>query len=352
MVTTGHTDPSDHALEEGAEIVVGSRGSALALWQTEWVVNALRQHAGSPRYRVQIIKTQGDATQSSPVPVAQLGDKAMFVAELERALLARAVDVAVHPMNDRALVEAEQALASPLPVDLAVHSLKDLPSELPPGLTIAAVPERADARDALVSRSGKTLDELPAGACVATSSLRRQAQLLHRRPDLRIVPIRGNIDTRIRKTLAADGPDAVVLAAAGVHRLGLSTMISEYFSFDIVMPAVGQGALAVETRADDERVQQLVMAIDHPPTRCAVTAERTVLLTLNAGCLVPVGAHAELDPQTGTIFLQAIVARPDGRELLRAARRGPAADPAALGRAVAEDLLAQGAAAILRDLRG
>jgi hydroxymethylbilane synthase len=342
---------NDVTEEDGTEIVVGSRGSALALWQTEWVIRALREQRASPRYRVQVIKTQGDATQASHVPLTQLGDKAMFVAELERALLAGAVDVAVHPMNDRALVEAEQTLAASPVIDVAVHSLKDLPSELAPGLTIAAVPEREDARDVLISRSGRKLHDLPQGAYVATSSLRRQAQLLHRRPDLRIVPIRGNIDTRVRKALAADGPDALVVAAAGVHRLGLGELISEYFSCDVIVPAVGQGALAVETRTADARVRRLVMAIDHPPTRYAVTAERAVLLALNAGCLVPVGAHAAYDAPTATLHLQAIVARPDGRNLLRATRRGPAADPVALGRAVAQDLLVQGAAAILQDAR-
>jgi len=336
---------------DGLEIIVGSRGSALALWQTEWVVNALRQQADAPRYRIQVIKTRGDMTQSSHMPLTQLGDKALFVAELERALLAGAVDLTIQPMNDRALVEAEQVLTALQPIDMAVHSLKDLPSQLTPGLTIAAIPEREDARDVLISRSGKKLDELPEGARVGTSSLRRQAQLLHRRPDLRIVQIRGNIDTRIRKALAADGPDAVVLAAAGVHRLGLSEVICEYFPFDVMMPAVGQGALAVETRAVDERIRHLVMAIDHLPTRCAVAAERAVLLALGAGCLVPVGAHAEFDAQTGMLWLQAIVARPDGRELLRASCRGPADKPEALGRAVAADLLAQGASAILRQAR-
>lgn len=334
------------ASHERATVVVGTRGSALALWQTEWVVRQLRGHTPRVDYQVREIRTQGDRTQTLNVPLAQLGDKGMFVAELERALLAGSVDVAVHAMNDHALASAEAARG----IDVAVHSLKDLPGTMTKGLVLAAVSAREDPRDALVTRDGRTLADLRDGASVATSSLRRRAQLLHARPDLRIVEIRGNVDTRVRKALDPAGPDGVVLAAAGMKRLGLERHIAEYFSTDVMVPAVGQGALAVEARADDRPLRRLLAAVDDHATRQAVRAERAVLAALGGGCQVPLGAHATVTADGETLRLVAVVASVDGTRLIRALAEGPISQPARLGRHVASELRRNGAAAILREI--
>jgi hydroxymethylbilane synthase len=339
-------------------IVVGTRGSALALWQTRYVLDRLRARHPQLAPAIEEITTRGDRTQALHIPLTQLGDKSMFVAELERALLAGELDVAVQPMNDRALHDAEMEIAAahaehpthPQPIDAAVHSLKDLPGRLDERLVIAAVPEREDPRDALVSRHGLGLMELPAGAVVATSSLRRKAQVLHLRPDLRVTDIRGNVDTRLRKSLAPDGPDATILAVAGMKRLGLAEYITEYLPADMMVPAVGQGALAVEVRAGDTRLRRLLRAIDDPRTRRAVTAERAVLAELGGGCQVPLGAHATLSPDGQTVRLVAVVASLDGIQLVRVEREGPVARAAALGRSAARALLRGGAAAILGDI--
>lgn len=342
-------------------LIVGSRGSALALWQTRWVLDRLLEQAPDTRYRVEEITTRGDRTQALQVPLTQLGDKSMFVAELERALLAGKLDITISPMNDRSLVDAErQALLAReqqtrgeiQPIDAAVHSLKDLPGQLDPRLTLAAVPRREDPRDALISRHGLRLAELPMGAVVATSSLRRRAQVLHLRPDVRIVDIRGNVDTRLRKALAPDGPDAVILAVAGLRRLGLDGHITELLPVDALTPAVGQGALAVEVRADDRRTRRLLKLIDHPPTRQAVTAERAVLATLGGGCQVPLGAHAIVGTDGEMLHLTAVVASLDGQRLIRVEREGPIRRPVALGRGVARELLRRGAAQILAEIVG
>ena len=338
-----------------APIVVGSRGSALALWQTNWALDRVREHEPAASFSVQTITTQGDHTQAQNTPLVGLGDKGLFVAELERALLDGSLDIAVQPMNDHALAVAEaeaRAGRGRGVIDAAVHSLKDLPSVVTAGLALAAITERADPRDALVSRAGLRLDDLPEGATVATSSLRRRAQLLHRRPDLRIVEIRGNVDTRLRKTLAADGPDATILAAAGMLRLGLERHITELLSVETLTPAAGQGALAIETRASDRRARRMLRVIDHLPTRRAVMAERAVLATLGGGCLVPLGAHATIAADGETMRLLAVVASPDGRRLLRVERTGRASRPVALGRMVARELLRQGAGEIVRAVLG
>lgn len=327
-------------------IVVGTRGSALALWQTNWVVEQLGARHPEVTCRVETIKTQGDRTQSLSIPLTQLGDKSMFVAELEQALLAGRVDIAIQPMNDRALVEADARRG----IDLAIHSLKDLPGALPEGLVLAAITEREDPRDALVSRDGRTLADLPAGARVATSSLRRRAQLLHLRPDLCIVEIRGNVDTRVRKTLDPEGPDAAVLAVAGLRRLGLERYVSEYFATDVIVPAVGQGALAVETRRSDRRLRRMLAAVSHAPTRQAVLAERALLSALGGGCQVPLGAHATV--AGATLHLTAVVASLDGTQLIRAEGAGPVSQPARLGRRLAVELRHKGAGAILRHILG
>lgn len=347
-------DTTEHPTIAGRRsepVVVGSRGSALALWQTNWVLDQMRERAPSVPFRIEEIKTRGDRTQISNVPLTLLGDKSMFVAELERALLAGELDIAVQPMNDLALVEGERHRGPQGPaIDAAVHSLKDLPGKLDSRLALAAIPEREDPRDALVSRSGLGLFQLPAGATVATSSLRRKAQVLHARPDLRVVDIRGNVDTRLRKALAPDGPDATILAVAGLLRLRLEHNITEFLPVDVLVPAVGQGALAVEVRASDRRLRHLLRQINHAPTQAAVAAERAVLATLGGGCQVPLGAHATVSPDGTTLRLLAVVASLDGTQLVRVEREGPVARPAALGRGVARELLRGGAAAILREI--
>ncbi|HEX9035616.1 MAG TPA: hydroxymethylbilane synthase [Ktedonobacterales bacterium] len=349
-----HTPPSRNATParrgQRAPITVGTRGSTLALWQTNWALDRVRERVPRVEFALRTITTQGDRTQARATPLAQLGDKGVFVAELERSLLSGALDVAIQPMNDHALVEAERAAAG-LAVDAAIHSLKDLPSALTPGLALAAIPAREDARDALVSRHGLGLRDLPEGAVVATSSLRRRAQLLALRPDLRITEMRGNLDTRLRKALAPDGPDATILAVAGMRRLGLADHITEILPVEVLTPAAGQGALAIETRAGDRALRRLLHVVDDLPTRRAITAERAVLAGLGAGCLAPVGAHAISSPDGVTLRLLAIVATTDGTRIIRAERSGSAGRPVALARAVVADLRRQGAGAIIHAVR-
>ncbi|MEN6603938.1 MAG: hydroxymethylbilane synthase, partial [Bryobacteraceae bacterium] len=259
-------------------LVIGSRGSQLALWQAKWVAARLAELG--VKTRIEIIKTTGD--KITDVPLAQVGAKGLFTKEIEEALL-----------DGR--------------VDLAVHSLKDLPTEVPSGLTVAAIPAREDARDAMV---GCTLAALPQRARVGTSSLRRSAQLHSLRPDLTIEPLRGNLDTRIRK-LTEVRYDAILLAAAGLKRLGWGDRVSELLPAGVMCPAVGQGALAIETRDDDGDAHQIVRRLDDAVTRAAVTAERALLGALGGGCQVPIGCHATVDADA--LKLTAIVASPDGR---------------------------------------
>ena len=297
------------------KIIIGSRGSQLALWQSNWVKDRL----ATTGYEVQIrtIKTTGDKLQD--VPLAQSGTKGLFIKEIEEALADGTVDV-------------------------AVHSMKDLPTDQPAGLVIPAVPEREDARDALISRDGRNFGHLPAGARVGTSSVRRQAQLRSLRGDLGLVPLRGNLDTRLKKLDRGDC-DALVLAAAGVHRLGLRDRITEYFSPDAMCPAVGQGALAIEIRQGDERTERAVRPLDHVPTHQAVRAERALLRHLGGGCQVPIAAHAVATG--GQLNLVGLVASLDGSLVKRAAAAGTIEDPEGLGVRVATHLLQQGARAIL-----
>src|ERR1019366_2637191 len=273
-------------------LVIASRGSQLALWQARWVAAQLTA-AGHP-CRIEIIKTTGD--KITDVPLAKVGSKGLFTKEIEEALL-----------DGRA--------------DLAVHSLKDLPTELPEGLVLAAVPEREDPRDAVV---GRKLAELPPGARVGTSSLRRAAQLRQLRPDLQVESVRGNLDTRLRK-LDEGQYDAILLAAAGLKRLGWGDRIAEILAPEQMCPAVGQGALAIEKRARFEKVALLDHADPHP----AVMAERAVLAALGGGCQVPIGAYATVSE--GHIRLLAIVAAPDGSRVIRAEADGEAADAARSG---------------------
>ncbi len=292
-------------------LVIASRGSQLALWQAHWVEAQLTA-AGHP-CRIEIIKTTGD--KITDVPLAKVGSKGLFTKEIEEALL-----------DGRA--------------DLAVHSLKDLPTELPAGLVLAAVPEREDPRDAVI---GKRLMELPDGARVGTSSLRRSAQLRKLRPDLVIESVRGNLDTRLRK-LDEGRYDAILLAAAGLKRLGWAGRIAEILPPETMCPAVGQGALAIETRASGAGFDAC-SALDHAATHAAVTAERGVLASLGGGCQVPIGAHARVHGET--IRLLGVVASPDGSEIIRAESAGTVGGAEALGRAMGETLLGMGARQIL-----
>jgi hydroxymethylbilane synthase len=295
-------------------LTIASRGSQLALWQAQWVQAQLG--GLGHECRIEIIKTTGD--KITDVPLAKVGTKGLFTKEIEEALL-----------ENRA--------------DLAVHSLKDLPTELPPGLTLAAVPRREDPRDALV---GRKLDALPMGAKVGTSSLRRAAQLQRLRPDLVVDSIRGNLDTRLRK-LDEGQYDAILLAAAGLRRLGWESRIAEILPPDLMCPAVGQGALAVETR---EGSTSPASELEDPDTRIAVTAERAVLGALGGGCQVPIGAHARVSD--GRVHVMGVVIAPGGTRLVRAEQDGPVADAASLGREVAEKLLADGGRAILETVYG
>lgn len=297
-------------------LTIGSRGSQLALWQANWVKARLEGLGES--CRIEIIKTTGD--KITDVPLAKVGTKGLFTKEIEEALLDGSID-------------------------LAVHSLKDLPTELPQGLTLSALPEREDPRDAIV---GARLSDLPRNARVGTSSLRRTAQIRALRPDLQLESIRGNVDTRLRK-LDEGQFDAIVLASAGLRRLGLDYRIAEIFTSEQLCPAVGQGALAVETRADNGPAAQACARLDHAPTRAAVTAERAVLATLNGGCQVPLGAYATVED--GRLHVHAVVIAPDASLTVRREAVGTVHDAEALGRRLGEELLASGAREILDAVR-
>ena len=294
-------------------IVIGSRGSKLALWQAHHVAGQL--NALGHETRIEIIKTSGDKIQD--VPLSQVGGKALFTKEIEEALLA----------DD---------------IDLAVHSMKDVPTELPPGLIIAAIPEREDPHDALV---GCKVDQLLDGLRVGTSSLRRSSQLLALNPRLSVEMLRGNVDTRLRK-LDESQYDAIVLAAAGLRRLGWQDRIRELIPVEVMCPAVGQGALAIETRDDGGAAQQVARQLNHPSTSIAVTAERAMLAVLGGGCQVPIGGYAYVEK--GIIHMRAIVASPDGTRIVRAELSG--VDPLRTGASIGRNLLEQGAEAILRTL--
>jgi hydroxymethylbilane synthase len=301
-------------------VTIGTRGSRLALVQAEAVADALRRVVPEVEVRLEIISTEGDRVQAGPLPSWGRG---VFVREIELALLRGEVD-------------------------LAVHSLKDVPAEEPDGLKIVAVPERAEPGDVLVTAGGLSLDDLSAGARVGTSSLRRTAFLRAYRPDLTYLPVRGNVDTRWRKLLdPRQGYDALVLAAAGLERLGLAEAARVAIPFAILLPAPGQGALGLQARADDTATCAIVAKIEHPPTAAAVAAERRVLRDLEGGCRLPVAALAT--PQSdGGLVLQAAVASPDGAQVIRQEVRGTLAGAGALGAEAADRLRQMGAADLLR----
>jgi hydroxymethylbilane synthase len=305
------------------KITIATRGSALALWQANHVRDALRAREPGLEVELLVIKTQGDKILD--VPLAKVGGKGLFVKEIEQALLDGAAQV-------------------------AVHSMKDVPAELAEGLIMAAVSEREDPRDALVAAGGVTFAQLAQGARVGTSSLRRQCQLLAARPDLRIQTLRGNVPTRLRKL--DDGEfDAVVLAAAGLVRLGHAERITEHLEPSLSLPAVGQGVLGIETRADDAGSMTRVREALHDDAAAdRVAAERAFLARLGGGCQTPLAAHATIVGPD--LWIRGLVGTPDGTRILRAERRGPRASAAELGRALGEDLEGQGAGAIIAELNG
>ena len=299
------------------KLIIGTRASQLALWQTNWVAQKLAALNPGIEIVIQTITTEGDTQTDTPLP--KFGNKGLFTCEIEAALLAGQIDV-------------------------AVHSLKDLPTDPPlsttgegkgGGLTLAAITEREDVRDVLVSRLKIGLDQLPRGARVGTSSLRRTAQLRAHRLDLQIVNLRGNVDTRLSKADTAEY-DAVVLAAAGVLRLGHAARITEYLPLDVMLPAVGQGALAVQARADDAATCELLALLDHAPTRAATTAERAFLRALGGGCQVPIAAYGEVD---GTALrLRGLIARADGTRVIRGEMSGDMTQAEELGEKLASQL--------------
>ncbi len=305
-------------------LTIGTRGSQLALRQSEMVAAALRQMSPDVDVDPRIIQTKGDLILDRAL--SRIGDKGLFVSEIESAL-----------------IEGR--------VDFAVHSCKDLPSEMTPGLTLAAFPRRADARDVLVSRDGCDLDALPRNARIGTSSLRRASQLRAYRPDLHVIDLRGNVDTRLRKAMSGEY-DAIVLAAAGLQRLDLADHVTQFLPVELMLPAVAQGALAVQCRVDDARTMDLLAALDDPPTRVAVEAERAFLLRLHGGCQVPLAAHALVgNGEAGReLRVRGLVGTVDGVEIIRGERCGGEADAFALGTALAEDLLRRGADDILERL--
>ena len=304
-------------------LVIATRGSALALWQAEHVKARLAEVAPDVTVEFNVIKTSGD--QILDVPLAKVGGKGLFVKEIEQALLDHEAD-------------------------LAVHSMKDVPAELAPGLVLVAVSAREVPWDALCARAPVTVDSLAHGARVGTSSMRRQCQLLARRPDLQIAMLRGNVPTRIRKL--DDGQfDAIVLAAAGLTRLGLAHRITQQLPLDVSIPAVAQGVLGLEARSGDARVADLIRrAIHDPAEERRVAAERSFLARMGGSCQTPLAAHA-IDAGGGNLRIVGLCGMPDGSKLLRAEHTGPAADAEQLGQRLADDLLAQGADRILAATR-
>lgn len=302
---------------------IASRGSQLALWQAHAVERALLAADPDAEIRIDVVKTIGDKILD--VPLAKIGDKGLFTKELDEALLSGAAD-------------------------LAVHSLKDVPTRLPDGLVIAAITVREDPRDVLILAPGRTgsLHELPAGARVGTSSLRRRAQLQARRPDLEVLDLRGNLNTRLAK-LDRGEYEAIILAAAGVLRLGWEDRISEFLDPGEWLPAVGQGALAIVARADDEAVLARLRPLAHAATAAATVAERAFLRALEGGCQVPIGALGEL--HDGRLVLHGLVASPRGETILRASAEGAPDDAAEIGGELAAELLRHGAGEILAQIR-
>ena len=299
------------------KVVIGSRGSDLALWQANYVKTSLENLFPEDQFEIKIIHTTGDEVVDTAL--SKIGDKGLFTKQIEAALLEGSID-------------------------LAVHSLKDLQTKQPDGLTIGAVCKRETPNDVLISKAGRAIDDLPQGATVATGSLRRRSQLLNYRPDLKVEEIRGNVPTRFKKFDESD-LDGMILAFAGVQRLGLEARISQLMPFEIMLPAVGQGAVAVEVRAGDERTTRLVSKLDDHSTRICITAERAFLRRLEGGCQVPIGALATLN--NGVLLLNGMVGSLDGKEVFREKIEGAVEDAEALGTRLAERLIELGARQLL-----
>jgi len=302
------------------KIVIGSRGSQLALWQANWVKSELERLHSNTDIDIRIIATSGDKIQD--VPLAKIGGKGLFVKEIEEALLANEID-------------------------LAVHSMKDVPTELPTELGISVITKRENPLDALISKNGEKLADLPQGATIGTSSLRRSSQLLKYRDDFKIYPLRGNVDTRLRKV--EEGKyDAILLASAGLNRLGLANRITEEISHDILLPAMGQGALGIETRLDDTMIYDFISTLNHEQTHYAVSAERSLVGRLDGGCQVPIGAYARIEK--GLITLKGLVASLDGEVIYKLENVGPVDDAINIGQELGSKLLKMGANEILEKL--
>jgi len=304
------------------QIRIGTRASALALWQAEWVKSELEKKYPGTSVTLTKIKTTGDKILD--VPLAKVGGKGLFVKEIEEAML-----------------EGE--------IDIAVHSMKDVPTFFPDGLHLSCITKREDPRDALLTRDKMKFKDLPKGANVGTSSLRRQAQLMHVRPDFVISQLRGNVDTRLRK-LKEGQYDAIILAAAGVKRLGLAENVSEYIDPEISLPAIGQGALGIECRVDDRELNDLIAFFNHADTRTCVTGERALLRRLEGGCQVPIACYGEI--KDGQLHLTGLVGSVDGKRIIKDAINGAPEKAEKLGVMLAEKLLSRGADVILREVYG
>lgn len=305
------------------KIVIGTRGSKLAMWQANWVKEKLQSIYPELKIEIEKIKTTGDKILDAPL--AKIGGKGLFVKEIEEALLSKRID-------------------------LAVHSMKDVPTEIPEGLHISAICEREDPRDVLISKDGKKLNELPSGAVVGTSSLRRTVQLKALRNDLVIKSLRGNVDTRIKK-LKEDEFEAIVLAMAGLKRMGIDNLVTQAFSEDIMIPAIGQGAIGIETRIDDDFLNELIKPLNHFDTALCITAERAFLSVIGGGCQVPLACHTRIIHTNETSFIKIIgmIGDPDGKiPIIRGSCEGSLSEAHNLGVELANELLHRGGKEILQ----
>jgi hydroxymethylbilane synthase len=291
------------------KLTIGTRGSPLALWQAHWIKYQLESIHDDLTVELVKIKTSGDKIQD--VPLAKVGGKGLFTKEIEESMLRYETDI-------------------------AVHSMKDVPVQFPPSLTLSVVTEREDPRDALISRNNLKLDALPKGAKVGTGSFRRTTQLLHYRPDLEVIPMRGNVQTRLNK-LESEGLDAIILAAAGLIRLDMADHITEYIEPEIMLPGGGQGAVGIESRKEDLPIMNRIFPLDHEETHQALEAERSFLTRLEGGCQVPIGVYATIEGET--LHLRGLVGSLDGKQILKAERKGSVEDPEAIGFELAGEIL-------------
>ncbi|HHT9128579.1 MAG TPA: hydroxymethylbilane synthase, partial [Candidatus Wujingus californicus] len=303
------------------QIIVGSRGSKLALIQTNWVISELKKLNPELEFKIEKISTKGD--KRTDAPLSRLGGVGLFTKELEVALIKGKID-------------------------LAVHSTKDVPTEIPKELTIGATPKREDPHDVLISSNNASLEKLPDDARIGTSSLRRKAQLLAFRPDFKILDLRGNLDTRLQK-LETEDLDAIIVAYAGLRRMDYKGQISQIIPFDIMLPAVGQGSLCIEIRKDDSKINKIVLGIDDRHTRATVEAERALLAKLQGGCQIPIGAYAEI--KKNELYIEAVICTLDGDHTIRDRHSGPVSQASKIGDALAQRMLDNGGIKILNEIR-